>query len=207
MKGKQIAILTVVIFLLGALSGGLVQHAWFRHGIEQRTDTATVWMPATLDTASMVVTTAPAPPSVPPVIVPAENVTPAADSAAVQIRPELVTVTGTLSGGLTYQAQLLGVQPSLQSLQVNYPKTTITTSTTIREPYKGWLLSATSSISAYTAPQIQTFWTVALETSYNVGRLHIGLQGGVADTWSSAAGHQISPYIGGRVTFDIFRMK
>ena len=206
MKGKQIAILTVVIFLLGALSGGLVQRAWFRHGIDQRTDTATVWMPATLDTASMVATTAPAPPSVPPVIVPAENVTPAADSATVQIRPELVTVTGTLSGGLTYQAQLLGVQPSLQSLQVNYPKTTITTSTTIREPYKGWLLSATADIATFATPQFTAFSKVAVETSYNTGPLHLALQGGIVSSPSSGSWHTY-PYLGARITLDIFRLR
>ena len=207
MKIKHLVILAVVVFLLGALSGGLLQRSWYRHGIEQRTDTVTVWMPATLDSASMVATSTPAPPSFPPVIVPAEDVTPAADSASVQILPEIVTVTGALTGGLTYQAQLLGVRPSLQSLQVNYPQTTITNTPTIREPYKGWLLSATSNISTFAVPQFQAFGTVALETSYNTGRLHIGLQGGVADTWSPATGHQFTPYIGARVTLDIFRMR
>lgn len=204
MKSKHLAILAVVIFLLGALSGGLLQHSWDRRSIV-RTDTVTVWKPAVLDTARMTATTTDAPLSVPPIVVPKSRIEPSEDSTAVRIRPETTTVTGTLSGGLTYQAQLTGIRPQLQSLQVNYPQTTVTR--TIQEPYNGWLLSVTSNVSAFAVPQLQAFGTVALETSYNTGRLHIGLQGGVADTWSPTAGHQITPYIGGRLTFDLFRMR
>lgn len=204
MKGKHIAILAIVLFLLGAISGGFLQHSWDMRSID-RPDTVTVWKPAVLDTASMVSTTTEAPASMPPVTVPAERVEPSRDSSAYHVRPELVTVTGTLSGGLTYQAQLTGVQPQLKALQVDYPNTTVTR--TIREPYKGWLLSITSNVSAYTMPQFQAFGTIGLETSYNVGRLHIGLQAGAADIWSPTTGHQFTPYVGGRVTLDIFQMK
>lgn len=204
MKSKHAAILAVVLFLLGALSGGLLQRSWDLRSIAQ-TDTATVWQPAVLDTTTMAATTTEAPPSIPPVVVPADRIEQSEGSTAIRIRSELTTVTGTLSGGLTYQAQLTGIQPQLHSLQVNYPETTITRH--IQEPYKGWLVSATSNIYAYAAQPFQAFGLIALETSYNTGRFHIGFQGGVADTWSPATGHQVSPYIGARVTIDIFRMR
>lgn len=203
MKTKHIIILAVAIFLLGALSGGFLQHSWDMRSLD-RTDTVTVWKPAVLDTASMVATTVEAPPSVPPVVIPAKHVEMSKDSTTVQIRPQLTTVSGSLSGGLTYQAQLTGIQPQLQSLQVFYPETT--RQKTLREPYKGWLVSATSSIAAFSAPQFQAFGTAGLEVSYNVGRFHVGLQGGAAGNWSPS-GYQVYPYVGGRITFDIFRMK
>lgn len=203
MKTKHIVIICVAIFLLGAISGGFLQHSWDMRGMTD-TDTTTVWKPARLDTATMVATSIDAPPSVPPVIVPITHIEPSDDSTSVRIRPQLTTVAGTLSGGLTYQAQLTGIQPQLHSLQILYPETTIRK--TFQEPYKGWLISATSSIAAFSAPQFQAFATAAVETSYNVGRFHIGLQGGMAGTWSQA-GFQIQPYIGGRITFDLFRMK
>lgn len=202
MKTKHIVILAVAIFLLGALSGGFLQHSWDMRSLD-RTDTVTVWKPAVLDTASMVATTVEAPPSVPPVVIPAEHVEISKDST-IQVRPQLTTVSGKLSGGLTYQAQLTGIQPQLQSLQVFYPETT--RQKTLREPYKGWLVSATSSIAAFSAPQFHAFGTAGLEVSYNVGRFHVGLQGGAAGNWSPS-GYQVYPYVGGRITFDIFRMK
>lgn len=202
MKTKHIVILAVAIFLLGALSGGFLQHSWDMRSLV-RTDTITVWKPAVLDTASMVATTVEAPPSVPPVVIPAEHVEISKDST-IQVRPQLTTVSGKLSGGLTYQAQLTGIQPQLQSLQVFYPETT--RQKTLREPYKGWLVSATSSIAAFSAPQFHAFGTAGLEVSYNVGRFHVGLQGGAAGNWSPS-GYQVYPYVGGRITFDIFRMK
>lgn len=202
MKTKHIVILAVAIFLLGALSGGFLQHSWDMRSLD-RTDTVTVWKPAVLDTASMVATTVEAPPSVPPVVIPAEHVEISKDST-IQVRPQLTTVSGKLSGGLTYQAQLTGIQPQLQSLQVFYPETT--RQKTLREPYEGWLVSATSSIAAFSAPQFHAFGTAGLEVSYNVGRFHVGLQGGAAGNWSPS-GYQVYPYVGGRITFDIFRMK
>ncbi len=203
MKSRYIIIAAVVIFLLGALSGGLLQHSWDMRQID-RVDTVTVWKPASLDTSSMVATTKPAPPSAPPVVIPSDRIEKSEDTTSVRIRPEIVSVSGSLSGGLTYQAELTGVKPAIQALQVNYPETTVTT--TLSKPYRGWMLSATTAGAAYAAPQLTTFSTVAIETSYNVGRLHIGLQGGVAHTWSPG-GQQLHPYLGGRVTIDLFRMK
>ena len=118
MKAKHLAIIIAVVFLLGALSGALVHRAFVRPIVE-KIDTVTVRKTAELDSLPKVIDTKPAPPSVPDIVIPTEQLTPSQDSSSVSVRPEVTTVSGTLSGGLTYQAQLIGLQPAIQSLQVS----------------------------------------------------------------------------------------
>lgn len=202
MKAKHLAIIIAVVFLLGALSGALVHRA-FNRPIVTKVDTVTVWKTAALDSLPKTVETKPAPASIPDIVIPTEQLTPSQDSSSVSVRPQMTTVSGTLSGGLTYQAQLTGIQPSIQSLQVSYPETQVTK--TVLAPYKGWLLSATTDAFLYTSPKIQFSTKAGLETSYNTGPFHFGVQAGVlvtrSDSWN------VSPYIGARVTIDIFKMR
>lgn len=202
MKAKHLAIIIAVVFLLGALSGALIHRAFVRPIVE-KVDTVTVWKTAELDSLPKVIDTKPAPPSVPDIVIPTEQLTPSQDSSSVSVRPEVTTVSGTLSGGLTYQAQLIGLQPAIQSLQVSYPERQLTK--TVLAPYKGWMLSATTDAFLYSSPKIQFSTKAGLETSYNTGPFHFGVQAGVLVTRSDA--WNVSPYIGGRVTIDIFKMR
>lgn len=203
-KAWLIAAGVLLLFLAGFLSGVFAHRAWSTPWVEQ-TDTTTVIRTAQLDSLPQTVTTAPAPESVPPVTVPASSVErDPADTSVVRIRPELTTITGTLTGGLSYQAVLGGVQPSLQQLTVTYPETVVTNN--VYKPYKGWLLSATADIAAFATPQLTVVSRVAIETSYNTGPLHLGLQGGVI-MQPAPGSWNISPYIGARITLDICRLK
>lgn len=204
LKNKIIllAVAILLVYALGALSGAALHRAWTRQDAPPQTDTATVWKTAEALPAVDTVSTTKAQDTA-PISVPAEEVVFSSDSSTVNIVPDRVTVTGTISGGGRYQATLLGVQPSLQSLQVTYPEHFITTS--VYKPYKGWLLSATASSMISGITPVRSVSLVGLETSYNTGRFHFGIQGGVAFEYSGS--WNTSPYIGVRATFDIARMR
>ena len=193
LKNKIIllSVAVTLIYILGALSGAALHRAWTRTDDKPATDTVTVWR------------TAEASPAVDTVSTTKAEVVFTPDSSAVEIAPDLVTITGTLSGGGKYSAQLLGVQPSLQHLQVSYPERLV--SNTKYKPYNGWLLSATASSYLDGIRPVRSVSLVGLETSYNTGPLHIGIQGGAAFDYSGS--WNISPYIGARLTIDIIRMK
>ena len=204
LKNKIIllSVAVTLIYILGALSGAALHRAWTRTDDKPATDTVTVWRTAEASPAVDTVSTTKAQDTA-PISVPAEEVVFTPDSSAVEIAPDLVTITGTLSGGGKYSAQLLGVQPSLQHLQVSYPERLV--SNTKYKPYNGWLLSATASSYLDGIRPVRSVSLVGLETSYNTGPLHIGIQGGAAFDYSGS--WNISPYIGARLTIDISRMK
>lgn len=201
---KIIIASAVVLYTLGFFSGVLAHRAWTTPWIAQ-TDTTTVARTATSDSLPQTAITTPAPEDAPPVIIPssrAERDT--SDTTQVRIRPDVSVVTGTLSGGLTYQATLTGVQPSITQLKVTYPERIITQNA--YKPYKGWMLSATADIATFATPQFTAFSKVAVETSYNTGPLHLALQGGIVSSPSSGSWHTY-PYLGARITLDIFRLR
>lgn len=201
-KKTWLLIAALLLYALGALSGVFIHRAWTKPDIQQ-IDTTTVTRTAELDSLPQTIVSQPAPADTPPVIVPSERVEiDTADSSCVRIFPDIVSVSGSLTNGLTYHATLTGVQPSLQDLAVSYPEHTITQ--TVTKPYTGWMLSATADIGGYAAPQLTVATKVALEASYNTGPLHVGLQGGIMSIPTSGT-WKPSPYIGARVTIDIIR--
>ena len=203
-KTKVIIIAAIAVYALGFLSGVFAHRAWTTPWIQQ-TDTVTVFKTATSDSLPQSVVTAPAPERIPPVVVPSSKVErDTADTTQVRIRPDVSVVTGTLSGGLTYQATLTGVQPSITQLKVTFPERIITQNA--YKPYKGWMLSATADIATFATPQFTAFSKVAVETSYNTGPLHLALQGGIVSSPSSGSWHTY-PYLGARITLDIFRLR
>lgn len=204
-KNKKWAIIAaLILYALGTISGALLHRHWTKPIIQQ-TDTTTVTKTAVLDTLHQTVTPLPVPDDAPPVIVPASKVErDETDTTHYRITPDVLQVSGNLSDGLAYHATLTGVQPSLQTLTITYPERTITKS--VAEPYKGWMLSATADIGAYAAPQITVATKAALELSYNTGPLHVALQGGIISTPTSGSWRP-SPYIGARLTVDIYRFR
>lgn len=199
-KKTWLIIAAILLYILGTIHGAHIHQVWTRSELQQ-IDTTTVMRTATLDSIPQTVISRPAPAEADPVIVSPERILNSQkDTTMVHIKPEVVEVSGKLTDGVTYQAILSGVQPSLQNLSISYPERTITK--TVTKPYKGWIVSATADVAGYITPQFNPMAKVALETTYNTGPLHIGLQAGAIFTpgpWHA------SPYIGARFTVDIFK--
>lgn len=142
-----------------------------------------------------------------PVLVPAADISPSADSSMVEVKAEAKTYRDSI-GDFSYVATVTGVQASLAALQIQYSDRIITQTKTIVRPYEGWLMSITSD-NAVTLLQPEFRSLTALEFSYNTGPFHIGLQGGLLVTkpFQSQSKAFIDPYLGGRVTVDIHKFR
>lgn len=204
MKSKHVATIIICVFLIGAISGALIQRS-FTNPIIQA-DTTTTMKPAILDSIPRVEDSQPAPENIPDIIIPTVKLTPSDDSSYVSVRPELTTLTGTLSGGLSYKAQISGIMPTLQSLQVSYPERQITK--TVTAAYSGWMLSASANTFLYSTGKLNAGAVAVIEASYNTGPLHLALQAGVMtikpDTYTY---NKTTPYLGARITLDILKLR
>lgn len=169
-----------------------------------KVDTVTVWRTAAASEPEPVEVrpAAPAP-------VRKESLRPAPqDSAAVLVPAETRTYRDTLSDGTSYEAIITGVQPVLSSIRFKYPSSLITKTVTVSKPYEGWMLSATSNNAVTKESSWGLTSQTCLELSYNTGPFHLGLQGGVQITKSfTPAGPGFAPYLGGRLTIDIARLR
>lgn len=202
MKAKQLHIIAAItLFLLGFLSGIRVHKSW-SGGDKEILDTVVVYRTAILKEPPLVIESIPAPDSIPLVTIPTTMIIEdEADTTVVSIRPEVVTVFGRLDNDINYLATLTGIQPSIQNLSVSYPKYSITR--TVLKPYNGYLLSACADFAVSTMPQMHAVSRLTFEASYNTGPFHLALQAGVM----RGASQGTHPYIGGRISFDIYRKR
>lgn len=167
-----------------------------------KVDTVTVWRTAAASDPDPVDVRPAA-----PVPVSKDSLRPAPqDSSAVLVPAETRTYRDTLSDGTSYEAVVTGVRPVLSSISFNYPSSTITKTVTVVKPYEGWLLSVTSN----NAVTKEACWGLTsqtcLEVSYNTGPFHFGLQGGLQiEKPFQAKGASLSPYLGGRITVDLYK--
>ena len=189
----------LLLLLAGFFAGFQTHRVWYTPKPGQA-DTVYVERTASADSLKPVDTALR--PDLPPVAIPAKEVQVIHDT--VYIRPETQTFHEQLAPGVMATAIITGVRPTLDHLQITWPETLVTN--TVVQPYKGWMLSATSDFSALASVSPTFIAHAALEASYNTGPLHLGLQGGVAATqyngsWTPA------PFIGARLTVDIMKRR
>lgn len=202
MKAKTFTISIAAALLVGLISGIFIHRGYvLKHSSPVQCDTVTVWMTTEVSHPEPIESHV----GKTPISLPAERFTrSAADSTLLEALPDMVTFRDSLDNGTKYTAVLSGIKPSIEALSISYPQRTITKS--VPAPYKGWMLSATADIGAYAAPQISVATKAALEVSYNTGPLHVALQGGIISTPTSGSWRP-SPYIGARLTVDIYRFR
>lgn len=201
-KIQLLSIAAAVLFLVGVISGCLIHRGYVRaHQPPVQRDTVTIW--------KTVGTVDPAPQEShkgqTPISIPASEVTPTKDSSAYLVHPDVVTWRDTLSGGVSYQIQITGVQPTLSSMDIRYPEHTVTN--TVYKPYEGWLFSITGTGGLTSYQPLAVSAIVGPELSYNKGIFHFGIQGGALIEYTPGANATFTPYVGGRLTIDIARMK
>lgn len=199
MKNKIIAVLCVVLFISGFFLGDRTRMRLTPVPTE-KTDTVTVEKTVEVP-VPVPVATAPAG----PVTLPAGSYEIQNDSTVVA-QAEVKEYRDTLEDGTHYAATITGIEAKLESLQISYPSTLVTRTLTVTKQYEGWLLSVTSN-NAISCAQAPVLCSVnALECSYNKGPFHFGLQGGaLVEKPFCQKGVAVRPYLGGRITIDLYK--
>lgn len=201
----KIVVFLVLLGLVFLAGMGLQHKITERNAIETR-DTVIIWNTVESDDIPAPVKTVPAADTVPPVVVPKEQLLPSEDSSCVSIVPEVRTWRDTLPTGISYEIQATGVGTSLTHVGIIWPERQISTSSVVSEPYQGWQLFAVgqTSFTGFSPEHINPF--AGLELEYTKGIFSCGGAAGVQ--WErppGASSHSTTFRIEGKIRIRLCR--
>lgn len=174
-KTAVFLLLLCFVFLAGM---GLQHKISERNAVEVK-DTVFIWNTVQSDDIPAPVKTVPAADTVPPVVVPIEQLLPSEDSSSISIIPEVRTWRDTLPTGISYEIETTGVGTALTHVGIIWPERLIKTTTVVSEPYQGWQLFAVgqTSFTGFSPEHINPF--AGLELEYTRGIFSCGGAAGV----------------------------
>lgn len=203
MKSKLIAAAVILLLAAGFLSGFFVHRAWFTPRIsEARVDTLYIEHTVEIDRP----VPAESRPAGKDISIAAASLS-SISKDSISAPAVIVTYRDTLSSGLAYSATISGIEPKLENLQISSLQTVITKTNVVEKPFKGWLFSVTSNNAIHNCGSWALCSQNALEVSYNAGPFHAGLQGGIlVQKPFCQNATSVSPYLGGRITIDLYKI-
>lgn len=186
MNKYTIILISLLLLLSATFVGGIFTHkAWVRdHTVPP--DTVTVFRTEYIDRPRPV-ESVPAPDTIPSVTVNKKDITPSADSSAVDIRPSVTTYRDTLPSGASYDVTVSGVGTVLENISLSWPQRE-----TVRTvPFRGWSIDLVGRglISDFSMEGLAAF--AGIEVGYTSNRFSIGAGPGVLyDRPPGAASHK-----------------